>query len=178
MRKFILLVFVFALAAPSYAQRINLDVPGLAERASETTDVTLDGAMLKLAAKFLSAEDPDERTARDLVRGLQGIYVRAYEFDHEGDYDRSVVERVRAQLGATWKPMVTVRSKFKENTDIWVDLRDDKVVGLLVISAEPRELTFVNIVGPIDIDRLASLEGEFGIPRISREPRDRRRGRE
>ena len=168
MRKITLLIFVLALAAPLYAQRLNLDFPALAERASETTDVTLDGPMLRLAAKFLNSHDPDERDAKDLIKSLAGIYVHSYEFDKDGEYDRSVIEKVRSQLGPSWRPMVTVRSRVKENVDIYLDTRGDSITGLLIISAEPRELTFVNIVGPIDLDKLAGLEGEFGIPRISR----------
>jgi hypothetical protein len=122
--------------------------------------------MLRLASKFLNDRDPDERQARDLIKSLTGIYVHSYEFDHDGEYDRAVVAKVREQLGPNWKPMVTVRSKYKENVDIYLDMRGDNVAGLLIISAEPRELTLVNLVGAIDIDKLASLEGEFGIPRI------------
>jgi hypothetical protein len=39
--------------------------------------------------------------------------------------------------------------------------------GLAILVAEPRELTIVNIVGSIDIDRLAELEGQFGIPKTT-----------
>jgi hypothetical protein len=178
MRKIAILVFLTALAAPLHAQRLNLDFPALAERASESTDVTLDGPMLRLAAKFLNDHDADEHQARDLIKSLTGIYVHSYEFDHEGEYDRSLVDKVRAQLGPNWKPMVTVRSKFKENVDIYLDMRGDNVGGLLIISAEPRELTLVNLVGPIDIDKLASLDGEFGIPHISRSyERSREKGK-
>ena len=168
MRKIALLIFLAALAAPLHAQRLNLDFPALAERASESTDVTLDGPMLRLASKFLNDRDPDERQARDLIKSLTGIYVHSYEFDREGEYDHGVVEKVRAQLGPNWKPLVTVRSKYKENVDIYLDMRGENVAGMLIISAEPRELTLVNLVGSIDIDKLASLEGEFGIPRISK----------
>ena len=168
MRKNALLIVLAALAAPLHAQRLNLDFPALAERASESTDVTLDGPMLRLASKFLNDRDPDERQARDLIKSLTGIYVHSYEFDREGEYDRGVVEKVRAQLGPNWKPLVTVRSKYKENVDIYLDMRGENVAGMLIISAEPRELTLVNLVGSIDIDKLASLEGEFGIPRISK----------
>lgn len=168
MRKITLILFLAALAAPLHAQRLNLDFPALAERASESTDVTLDGPMLRLAAKFLNDRDPDERQARDLIKSLTGIYVHSYEFEHEGEYDHSVVEKVRAEIGPNWKPMVTVRSKMKENVDIYVDMRGDNVAGLLIIDAEPRELTLVNLVGAIDLDKLASLSGEFGIPHITK----------
>lgn len=166
MRKFTLLIFLIALAAPLHAQRLNLDFPALAERASESTDVTLDGPLLRLASKFLDDRDSDQHQAKDLIKSLTGIYVHSYEFDKDGEYNHSIIEKVRAQLGPNWKPMVTVRSRMKDNVDIYLDMRGENVAGLLVIDAEPRELTLVNIVGPIDLDKLASLEGEFGIPHV------------
>ncbi|HEX2122042.1 MAG TPA: hypothetical protein VHL59_10410, partial [Thermoanaerobaculia bacterium] len=70
MRKFLLLiVLLIAAAVPAAAQpRLNLDFPELEERADEVVDVTLDAAMIRLAAKFLG---DDEREVRDMVRGLE-----------------------------------------------------------------------------------------------------------
>lgn len=176
MRKLVLVFsLALAVAVPASAQRINLDMPGLAglaERADEVVDVTLDASMIRLAAKFLGGDDPEEREIRDMISGLQGIYVRSYEFSKDGEYDRSLLDRIKSQLGPTWKPLVTVRSKTKENVNIMADMRGERVAGLVIIAAEPREFTLVNIVGDIDIDRLSKLEGEFGIPRITKEGKD------
>lgn len=170
MRKLVIVfTLMLAIAIPASAQRINLDFPGLAERAEEVVDVTLDASMLRLAAKFLGGNDPDEREIRHMINGLQGIYVRSYEFAKDGEYDKSLIDRVKSQLGPTWKPLVTVRSKTKENVNIMADVRGDRINGLVIIAAEPREFTVVNIVGDIDIDRLSKLEGEFGIPRITKD---------
>lgn len=164
MKKSLLLLVVAALALPAAAQQINLDLPGLRDRASEEVTVTLDASMLRLAAKFLS-NDADERNVRDIVQKLQGVYVRSYEFEHEGEYDRSVVDRLRSQLGADWKKIVDVRSKVGENSEIYTQSHGDQITGLVIITAEPKELTIVNLVGPIDLDRLADLQGQFGIPK-------------
>lgn len=161
------LTLLFALAVPLSAQSIKLDFPALAERADEIVDVTLDAQMLRLAAKFLSDGDAEEREIRSLLGGLTGIYVRSYTFSKEGEYDRTMVDRLKTQLGGNWKPLVTVRSKTKENVNIMADVRGDKINGLVIIAAEPREFTVVNIVGDIDIDRLSKLEGEFGIPHVT-----------
>jgi hypothetical protein len=168
MRKFILTLALTLLAIPAAAQQINLDFPGLAEKADEVVDVTLDASMLKLGARFLSDKDPDQHAVRDVVSKLEGIYVRSYEFAESGMYDRTLFDRVKSQLGPTWKPLVTVRSKTKDNVNIYADMRGDNIVGLVIISAEPREFTVVNIVGSIDIDRLANLSGQFGIPKFSK----------
>ena len=172
MRKFLIALVLVLLALPVAAQQINLDFPDLEDRADEVVDVTLDASMLRLGARFLRGHDPDERAVRDMIQGLTGIYVRSYEFSKENAYDRKLADRIKSQLGPTWKAFVTVRSKTKENVNIYADMRGDKVVGLVIISAEPREFTVVNIVGPIDIERLASLEGEFGIPRFTTRGKD------
>lgn len=169
MRKAVLiLVLTLAVAVPVSAQQLNLDFPGLADRAEEVVDITLDASLLRVASKFLNG-DKDERAVRDMIHGLRGIYVRSYQFAKEGEYDRALVDRIKSQLGANWKPLVTVRSKKKENVNIYAKMNGDNVFGLVIIAAEPREFTVVNIDGPIDIERLSDLEGQFGIPELSQE---------
>lgn len=174
MRKYILgFVLAAGLAVPASAQRLNLDLPNLADRASEVVDVTLDGNMLRLASRFLSG-DADERAVRDMIQKLEGIYVRSYSFDQDGQYDIRVVDGLRRQLGSSWTKIVNVRGK-RENVEIFTQSRGDQITGLVVISADARELTVVNIVGPIDLDQLAKMEGQFGIPNITSEKRGGRR---
>lgn len=167
MKRALIAILFAALALPASAQVINFDFPALADKASEVVDVTLDAKMLRLAGRFLS-DEPDERQARDMIRNLQAIYVKSYEFDREGEYDRAIVDRVRTQIGPSWQKIVNVRSKFRENVEVWTQSQNDKISGLVVISAEPTELTFVQIIGPIDLDRLSDLEGHMGIPKVSK----------
>ena len=177
MKRVLVLMFVAVCALPAAAQQINLDMPGLRDKAAEEVTVTLDARMLRLAAKFLS-DSADERNAREIVQKLQGIYVRSYEFDHEGEYDRSIIDKVHAQLGPDWQKIVDVRSRLKENTEIYTQSKGDQIVGLVIITSEPRELTLVNIVGPIDLDRLADLQGQFGIPKIKTDVKEVKAGKE
>ena len=60
-----------------------------------------------------------------------------------------------------------VRSK-RENADVEVYLALDgqKVQGLALVAAGARNLTIVNIVGSIDLERLRKLEGQLGIPKL------------
>src|SRR6185369_9797637 len=111
MRKALLVLLILAVTAPLQAQKLTIDIPGLADKAREVVDITLDAQMLRLAARFLSASDADERAVRGIVSKLEGIYVRSYEFDKDGEYDRAVLDKVRAQLGPSWKKIVNVRSK-------------------------------------------------------------------
>jgi hypothetical protein len=144
----------------------------LADKAAEVVDVTLDGALLQLASKFMSGKrGHDEAVARDFIQHLQGIYVKSFEFDKDGEYSQGDVEEIRRQLHApTWQRTVEVRSKRDgDNAEIYLmtgGSGDSSIRGLAIICAEPRELTVVNIVGPIDLDKLAELDGEMGVPRL------------
>jgi len=177
---------VLLLASPRLgrAQDIKLpaDVEKLSAKAKETVEVTMDGPMLRWASKFLSAEDPEEAKCAKLVANLKGIYVRSFEFDKEGEYSSVDIDALRAQLHSpVWSRVVGVRSEHDgDNVDVFFKLEDDKMSGIVIIAAEAKELTFVNIVGPLEVDQLADLGGEFGIPKLnpktlSKEPKGDRR---
>ena len=145
----------------------------LASKAAEVVDVTLDQPMLQLAARFMSDErSKDEAQAREMIKQLKGVYVKSFEFDKEGEYSLSDVEAIRTQLHAPWSRIVDVRSKRDgENAEVYLmnGGPDNQISGLAIIAAEPKELTVVNIVGPIDVDRLIELEGRLGVPRLELE---------
>lgn len=159
-----------AALVPLWGQEIKL--PGsldrLAEKAEESVVVTLDKSMLQLTGKFLD-KDQDGLRTRNLISGLDSIYVRSFEFAGEGEYSKADVEAVRAQLQApAWSRIVGVRSK-RDRGDVDVYFKDTgngQLGGIFVIAAEPRELTVVHIVGKLDPGKLADLGGEFGIPRL------------
>ncbi len=140
----------------------------LAARAAEVVDVTLDSSMLQFATKFMDNKDADDAQAKALITGLKGIYVRSFEFSKPGEYTEQDVESLRAQLKPpVWSRVVGVRSKKQgENADVFFKMDNGKVMGLAIIAAEPLELTFVHIDGPIDPDKLGDLTGHFGVPKV------------
>jgi hypothetical protein len=83
MRRTLIITLLAFLTLPAFGQSIKLDFPGLADRADEIVDVTLDAQMIRLAAKFLG-NDGDEREVRQMLSGLTGIYVRSFSFDKKG----------------------------------------------------------------------------------------------
>jgi Domain of unknown function (DUF4252) len=161
-------VALTAALMPLWGQQFKLpeNLERLSEKAQESVEVTLDKAMLRLTSRFL---DRDEVQTRRLIEGLDRIYVRNFEFAGEGEYNLADVAALRAQLQAPgWSRIVGVRCKRSgQNVDVYFkDSGNGQLGGIMVIDAEPRELTIVNIVGTIDPDRLADIGGEFGIPRL------------
>ena len=62
--------------------------------------------------------------------------------------------------------MVNVTSKKDGNLEVYLLFHGDMVNGLAVLHSDEKELTVVNIVGPVDLDKLAQLEGQFGVPEL------------
>ena len=148
---------------------IPLNIERLSAKAVESVNVTVDGALLQLAAKFLSRSDPEQRAVKNLISNVKGVYVRSFEFAGPGQYSEADVDALRAQLKAPqWSRMVNVRStRGGENVDVFFKMDKERIAGLVLIATQPHELTIVNIVGGIDLDQLASLGGYFGIPQVN-----------
>jgi uncharacterized protein DUF4252 len=155
-------------AAEDFKLPINLDK--LAERATESVDVTLDQSTLQLASGFLSKDDPDEVQVKKLIGKLKGIYVRSFEFDKEGQYSMNDVQALRAQLkGPNWSRIVGVKSIKGDNTEVYLLKNGDQIGGIVVLDAEPKELTIVHVDGSISPEELSRLGGHMGIPQLSKE---------
>lgn len=169
----VLLSAIFILASSAtvaLAQDSRLQLSGLdhlASKASQTVDVNIDERLMRLAAKAFSDHDADEREVKKLIAGVKGIYVKSFEFDAEGQFSTADVESIRAQLrGPGWTRLVNVTSKKEGNLEVYLLLNGEQIGGLAVLSSDLRELTVVNIVGLVDLDKLSKLEGQFGVPEM------------
>ena len=164
----LLLLIVPATTARAQDSRIQMgSLDHLAAKASQTVDVNIDERLMRIAAKLLSDKDADEKEVKQLVAGLKGIFVKSYEFDADGQFVPADVESIRTQLRAPgWSRLVNVRSKKDGNVEVYLMLNGEQIGGLAVLHTDNRELTVVNIVGPVDLDKLAKLEGQFGVPEL------------
>jgi len=162
------LVLTSAFAAKAQDARIQLGtLDHLAGKASQTVDVNIDGRLMQLTAKLFNSKDEDEEKIRKLINGLKGIYVKSFEFEKDGDYTNADVEAVRSQLrNPAWSRLVNVTSKRDGSVEVYLMLNGEQVGGLAVLVFEARELTVVNIIGPVDLEKLSKLEGQFGIPEL------------
>jgi hypothetical protein len=169
-RILVLALGAVAMSATALAQTSQLPLPPavekeLAARASNVTEVTLGKNMLGFAAKFMNHKDEDEVATRHLIEGLEGIYVRSYEFDKAGEYSTEEIEKLRQYFETSeWTPLVRERErKSGETTDVMVKLVNGENHGMFIFTAEPRELTIVLILGPIKMEDLGKLKGIGGL---------------
>jgi Domain of unknown function (DUF4252) len=155
------------------AQQFKFNLEHLESKASDTVDLSLNGQTLQFAAKFLDGKDPDEAKVKKLIAGIEGIYIKNFEFKTAGAWTPADLEQVRKQLRAPeWSRIIGIKSTEEgETAEVYVRNESQKVTGVAMIAAEPKELTVVNIVGAVDLDSLAELSGHFGIPKLDRKAR-------
>jgi len=178
-----IIAFIFAataLSVPALAQTAPLPAPSpvekeLAARASNVDEITLDKHMLSFASQFMAHKESnnplanqinpnaqqDEDATRKLIEGLDGIYVRDYEFDKEGLFTAEQIEQLRAYYETgEWSPMVRDRDrKTGESSDVMVKLVNGESHGLLILDVEPKEISIVLILGPVHMQDLHKVMG-------------------
>jgi len=143
------------------------DFSALAARASNHTDVSLDGGLLDFASHFVDEKNPDAAQAHKFMAGLKSIEIHTYEFNADNAYSPGDVDMIRRQLQSpAWKRLVqTHEAAQRENVDIYVSMDGERATGLVILAEEPRELTIINLAGTIDLKDLAKVGGQMGIPK-------------
>jgi hypothetical protein len=160
-------VLFFSLFAHA-EQELNLSfLKGLEAKASEFTDINLGPEQIQLMMGF-SGEGSKELLG--LGKSIERVQVKTFQFDKEGMYSLADAESLRTTLKSSdFVPLISVKEK-KGFTEIAMRKGPKGMRGFVIVSAEPRELTVVNIVGELDLASLGKLTGKFGIPNIQMGP--------
>jgi hypothetical protein len=162
-----LLLPLLPMTAAAQTGRLVLpDFSALSKKASQSVDISLDPSLMGLASGILAGNsNPNAAAVKDLAGEVQGVYVRSYKFDEDGAYSKADVDAIRAQLVApAWVSLVSTHDrKQQSDVDIFVNRTGDRTRGMAIITSKPRELTIVNIVGPIDLAKLGQLQGQLGV---------------
>jgi hypothetical protein len=152
-------------ASPESGRLVLPDFHSLESQATESTVVTVGPWLLHFASHCVDRNDPDGAATRRVLANIESITVHSYEFDRDFVYSQGDVDAVRAQLrAANWSRLAQVRSKSRDNVDVYVSMENDRTTGLAIISSEPRELTIVNVVGSISPEDLRRLSSHLDVP--------------
>ena len=163
------------LTAPSlFAADIGrLELPDfrhLQSKATESVDISIGPMMLWLATHLAPERDENGTEIRNMLKGIEAVHVRSYQFDEDGAYSKDDIESVRRQLrDEQWQPLAEIHSKRNdENVDIFIAIENDKPAGFAILASEAREFTIVNIVGTIDPQHIGQLQRNLDLPGGSR----------
>lgn len=169
--KNILLTIALALLCltPLSAQDLDLrTLDRLGANAKSNANITLNTAMLRLGAAFLSSDgDSDAEAVKSLIGKLRAIYIRSYKYDVPGQYSEADLAPLRAMLSQPkWMAVVDVKEGKDTNQIYFLAGPNDKLAGVAVITLQPTKVNIVYIDGELDPADIAKLSGSMGIPEI------------
>ena len=138
----------------------------LAARASHVDEITLDKKMLSFATQFMNSKQSsnpasyqDEEDTRKLMESLDGMYVRNYEFDKEGQFTSGQIEQLRSYYESSdWSPMVRNRDRRTgESSDVMLKLVNGESRGMFILDVAPREVSIILLLGPVQMQDLQKV---------------------
>jgi hypothetical protein len=155
--------FVAAVASgPQVKDDLFAGTEKFAVGASDVTDVNLDKNMLSMMGHG-KGEGKGEGKG-DLAGKMDFIVVHSYTYDKPGMYKLEDVEAYRKKLtDGSWNCFVHTHSK-DESTDICQrTMPDNETHEMVIMTAEPKELTFVHLRGRMSINDLSKMSDNIGI---------------
>lgn len=165
-----------AMGVPQQKDELFAGADKFAQGAKSSTEVNLDKNMLGMVGKF--GDDGDDKSGSDLARKMEFVIVRSYEYAKAGQYNMADVEEFRKRLeDGGWSHVVKERSA-TESTDVCVKTdKDGGFTELVVISAEPMELTFVHLKGHMTMQELTKMGAHYGVPQTDTDSDSKKRGK-
>jgi phosphoribosylanthranilate isomerase len=160
---------VAALSVPAIAAESEagfVDIGQLMPSAKgEFVEVNLSPGMLKFAAKIAAKQEPE---AAAILANLKRVRVNVVSMDDSNRQGTiTQIEAIRRKLESQgWTKMVTVREgEDGDNVDVHVMQRNEDIIDGLVVTVLDRsgEAVFVNIVGHISADQIATVAEQLNI---------------
>jgi hypothetical protein len=163
----------FALLSSSVllaAETARLKLPDfshLQSKAVESVDVTVGPFLLWLAQAFAPNRAEDGTEIKEILKGIDAVYIRSFSFAEDNAYSKDDIESVRTQLREQkWQPLAQIQShKKQENVDVFIAIANDKPIGFAVVASEPREFTIINVVGTIDPQHIGKVQASLNLGR-------------
>jgi len=157
-------------AAPLAAAGALKDEPGyldlewiaIPSDADEIRDVDLSTMLVDIAA---DAEKEGDHELAEALAMIRSVRVKSFSVKSADDAKLAKdVEKVLAQLEkGDWNRLIYVKDD-EEQVTVSTKRHENKTVGLVVVAYSPGdEVTFVNVVGDLDIARLLKLAGSVDL---------------
>lgn len=141
---------------PGYVDLEWITIP---EGADEAQDIELGAALLGIAA----ANDGEQDEA--LLKALQmikSIRVKSWSTATDDQAAAKAIAKVAEKLAKDeWKRLIYVKDD-EQTVTVSTRYEDGKMVGMMLVTYEPGDMvTFVNVVGDLDLPTLFKLVKDF-----------------
>lgn len=139
-----------------------------AQGASQVTEINLDPSTMGMLGGGHGRDS-------DAAKKLNFMVIHSYKYDKPGMYNMDdFIAYTKKLTDGTWNCSIHERSK-SSSTDICSRFGGDHETNeMVILTAEPRELTFIHMSGKMSLSDLNRMSGErhdLDLPRLPPEPR-------
>jgi len=141
---------------PGYVDLEWIDIPNDAD---EVRDVDLSTILLSIAA---DAEENDDEALLKALSMVKSVRVKSWTFEGEDAMALTAVERIGEKLKKDdWKRLVYMKNH-DETVSVNTRYVGEEMVGLMIVNYSADDsVTFINVVGDLDLGTLFRLVKEF-----------------
>lgn len=141
---------------PGYMDLEWIQIP---DDAAEIQDIDLGVVLLSIAA---DAEENRDEALLQALSMIKSIRVKSWSTDDDDAVASKAVKKVTEKLADDdWKRLIYVKDD-EETVTVSTRYHDNEMVGLMLVTFEPGDsVTFVNVVGDLDLGTLFKLVKEF-----------------
>jgi hypothetical protein len=145
---------VAAASAPQVKDDLFAGTEKFAQGASDVSEVNLDKNMLGMVGK-----------GKDGLAGkMDFIVVHSYTYDKPGMYKQEDLDAYRKKLtDGSWSCFVHTRDKDGSTDVCQRTMPDNETHEMVIMTAEPKELTFVHLRGRMSLSDLGKMGGNMGM---------------
>lgn len=131
--------------------------------AESTVEIFIKDPILSLVARLTENGDSE---LSNVLSALKLIRVQSYPLEESSTREIQFrIEKIRRKLEADQWEMVVRARELTEEMHVYIKSSRNRIDGLVILSAEyGEEISFVNIVGDIDLNSIAKVGEQFDIP--------------
>lgn len=146
----------FAAAGAQVKDDLFAGTEKFATGATDVTEINLDPKMMGMVSG-------GKGEGSGLARKMKFMVIHTYTYDKVGMYRAEDVDAYRKKLeDGTWNCAIHVRDK-DGTTDICTRSSPDHEGNeMVILAAEPKELTFIHMSGDMSLDDLSKMGGSAG----------------
>ena len=167
MKMFNAVLALLLTALPAFAAEDGTDLsdrPGYVDFSVLADSYGEPRVMVDLGSSLLQlvgAMKHDDPVAEEALRSLESVRIHIYSTDGELAPAQERIDHVNTVLSAdSWEKVVRVREPAQQ-VDIYVKHSEERINGVTVMALDGDEAVFINILGSIDPEQLATVVGEF-----------------
>ena len=156
------------ISLPALAQEDELkDLPGFVDfgdlsstYGEPSISINIGGTLLSFVSAM--SEDSNPETA-EMMGQLKGVRVFGYPISADAGVARSKFAEVKNNLKSKgWEPVVQVNDA-DDQVLIYMKMNGSAMEGLTVMTVDPAEIMFINIIGVLDPKKLGQIMNNFDV---------------